>query len=264
MICSKPFTVGYMEYGCGQCMACRINKSREWTGRMLLESMEHKHSCFITLTIAPEKLNGPNVKKRSLQLFFKKLRLEVGPFRYFAVGEYGDVNWRPHYHVIVFGISPMLEEKIKRCWSYGFVQCGTADVSAMKYVTGYCLKKLTKPSAMLNGRAPEFALMSRRPGLGHGVIERIHSSVSAVNMQKIAVSQKDVRVHGRKYPLGRYLREKIQNRFAVSDVEKDAVRVLTSIEAQERQSVYPSVRAYKVQRAARVSQQNYTRKGRRL
>ena len=35
---------------CGQCMACRLNKSRDWATRCVLEAKMHKDNCFVTLT----------------------------------------------------------------------------------------------------------------------------------------------------------------------------------------------------------------------
>lgn len=264
MICKKPFRVGVMEYGCGQCMFCRVNKCREWVGRLLLERMEHRDACFVTLTIADEHLKGPDLNKRSLQLFLKRLRFKVGPLRYFAVGEYGDVNWRPHYHAVLFGVSPTQEEVIRKCWPYGFVQCGTADVGAMNYVTGYVLKKMTRPSSILNGRVPEFALQSRHPGLGHGVVKRIHLSVTVANLQNSVPILKDIRVFGKKYPIGRYLREKAYKQCGVSEDARAIARVQATIEVDQRKSIYPTIRAYEVQRAARVQQQSTIRKVRTL
>ncbi|UOF77149.1 replication associated protein [Microviridae sp.] len=253
-----------MEYGCGQCMPCRINKGREWTARLLLERNEHRDSCFVTLTIDEVHLRGRDLCKRSLQLFLKRLRERVGPIRYFAVGEYGDVSWRPHYHLIIFGLSPVQEEEVKKAWPYGFVQVGTADVGAVKYITGYVLKKMTRETKALNGRVPEFALMSRRPGIGHGVVSRIHASVIAAPSAVNSLSLKTVRISGKVYPIGRYLHEKTLERCGVSEDERVIERTRTAIEVADRKSVYPSVKAYEVQRKSRVEQQNYNRRGRSL
>ncbi|UOF80220.1 replication associated protein [Microviridae sp.] len=253
-----------MEYGCGQCMPCRINKGREWVGRLLLERNEHRDSCFVTLTIDDEHLRGRDLNKRSLQLFLKRLRERVGPIRYFAVGEYGDESWRPHYHLIIFGLSPTQDEEVKKSWPYGFVQVGTADVGAIKYITGYVLKKMTVEVKALGGRVPEFALMSRHPGIGHGVVSRIHASVTAAPSTVNTLAIRTVRVSGKLFPLGRYLREKTLERCGISKDERAIENTRTSIEVAERKSVYPSIDAYEVQRKARVEQQNYRKKGRSL
>lgn len=65
----------------------------------------HSANCFLTLTYDNENLppHGQLVK-RDLQLFFKRLRHLVGPFRYVATGEYGELRRRPHFHAALFGV----------------------------------------------------------------------------------------------------------------------------------------------------------------
>lgn len=41
---------------CGQCISCRLNKSRDWANRVMLEASEFKHNYFITLTYSDEYL----------------------------------------------------------------------------------------------------------------------------------------------------------------------------------------------------------------
>lgn len=108
MLCKHPFMGGSIAYGCGQCLPCRINRSRLWTWRQFLESLLHEHNCFCTLTYDDDHLpaNGA-LQPKDLQLFLKRLRREIDPLRirYFAVGEYGEKTRRPHYHLTLFGLS---------------------------------------------------------------------------------------------------------------------------------------------------------------
>lgn len=265
MLCKKPFRKGVMEYGCGQCMPCRINKSREWVSRLMMESMEHKDSCFLTLTFSEEYIGGASLEKRPLQLFIKRLRFEFGErkIRYFAVGEYGDQTWRKHYHLLVFGVSYLEEERIRSCWPFGFVSVGTADIAALRYIVGYVQKKYTKPGLpALKGRSPEFAVMSRKPGLGSGYVEKLRKVLTAYpNSDIVRVAcAKSVRVAGKKYPLGRYLREKVVKSIGLSEDQKEDIRIAAMCAVAERKAVCTTTE-YEVQRAARVSQQNYGRKG---
>ena len=72
---------------------------------MTHEASTHDHNCFLTLTY--DEANLPRhgqLLKRDLQLFFKRLRKLMGPFRYVACGEYGDLRRRPHFHVALFGV----------------------------------------------------------------------------------------------------------------------------------------------------------------
>lgn len=90
---------------CGQCMECRLAYSREWAIRITHEAQMHEANCFLTLTYDNENLpQHGQLVKRDLQLFFKRLRHLVGPFRYVATGEYGELRRRPHFHAALFGV----------------------------------------------------------------------------------------------------------------------------------------------------------------
>lgn len=105
---------------CGKCMGCRVDRSREWANRCLMELQDHDSAFFITLTYndihAPttwyadpktgEAHPAYTLCKRDLQLWLKRLRKAFpnDKIRFFACGEYGTQSMRPHYHVIVFGL----------------------------------------------------------------------------------------------------------------------------------------------------------------
>jgi len=163
LICDRPFVQGIKAFPCGQCMPCRINRRRLWSNRILLESCKHEKSAFLTLTYAPEFLpeNG-SLQPRHLQLFLKRLRKELSPhkIRFFAVGEYGDQTWRPHYHLAVFGIDAFSTDIVRRCWGMGHVMVGDLSRASAAYIAQYCTKKLTsKDDPRLEGRHPEFTRM---------------------------------------------------------------------------------------------------------
>lgn len=145
MQCNNPFYLS--DYGfevpCGSCRACKIAKAREWTIRLLHELSYHETGCFLTLTYDNDHLPHNNsINKRDLQLFFKLLRYKY-PFRikYFACGEYGDVTFRPHYHVLIFGIDKTQQLLINSCWKHGFIHYGYVSRKSIGYVVGYISKK---------------------------------------------------------------------------------------------------------------------------
>lgn len=110
----------FVEIPCGQCIGCRIEYSRQWANRCLLEMMYHRSAYFVTLTYdddhvprgyypspgTGEALPSLSLSKRDCQLFFKRLRKAVSPvlIRFFGCGEYGPSTFRPHYHFIIFGL----------------------------------------------------------------------------------------------------------------------------------------------------------------
>lgn len=200
---------------CGSCMACRIHKKKEWKNRIHLELMSHPESVFITLTYDDVHLPNPsNLVKSDLQKYFKKLRKANLQFRYFAVGEYGDQSWRPHYHAILFGISPLQEKILLEKWNKGFIQVASVEKERVDYVVGYTIKKMTnKKDNRLEGRNPEFMLSSK--GYPGGI------GASAINELVTFFRDKSIyfKTHNtiplllkcgtQKYTIGKYLVEKI-------------------------------------------------------
>lgn len=120
---------------CGQCIGCRLDRSREWATRCVHEAQLHEDNCFITLTYNPKNLPpDAGLVKKDFQDFMKRLRrsLEapysmlnkdlspktyvrgknkgkvklgrttVKKIKYYMCGEYGDRTNRPHYHAIIF------------------------------------------------------------------------------------------------------------------------------------------------------------------
>lgn len=106
---------------CGRCIGCRLEHSRKWAMRCMMEASMHEDNSFITLTYDEEHLPvGRSLVPRDLQLFLKRLRKAVDvPIRFFACGEYGELNQRPHYHAIIFGYQfgdrePWIQKPLKK------------------------------------------------------------------------------------------------------------------------------------------------------
>lgn len=188
---------------CGQCVGCRLERSRQWANRCMCELQYHDSAQFITLTYDDEHLpfavdeNGetrlhPTLVPRDFTLWMKELRQVVYPkkIRFFACGEYGDHTARPHYHAIVFGLDlPDRKARpgqtvhghklynsslLEKTWDKGFIV--TADVSwqTCAYVARYVMKKQTGDKSSIYkelGIEPEFVRMSRRPGIGRQYFE---------------------------------------------------------------------------------------------
>lgn len=164
----------FIEVPCGHCVGCRKDAQYRWSFRCMAESLSHPFNYFITLTYSDDLQTS--LSKRDLQLFNKRLR-KLLPFRFFACGEYGEKNGRPHYHGVYFCDSPIADlrvwsrkgsytlynsDDVNKAWGKGFVVIGTLTPSAASYCAKYCLKfdHSTKKGD------PPFILMSRRPGLG--------------------------------------------------------------------------------------------------
>lgn len=154
---------------CGRCVICQENRRNMWADRLELESRTAPVTYFLTLTY--DDLHYPGeLKKRDTQLFWKRFRHKV-PCRFFLCGEYGDRFQRGHYHAVVFPLSFILQEEFeaaaRAAWGNGFIQCRLADREAFRYVAKYTVKSVGNTP---EGKAPPFALMSRRPGISGGYL----------------------------------------------------------------------------------------------
>jgi len=160
-----------------------------WAIRLMHESQYHLVSMFVTLTYNDEHLPSDN----GLQLahwknFAKKFRRDVGPFRFYTCGDYGEDQLtgaflRPHYHTIIFGHNfhqdriPWQKSKygdqlwtseiLNNVWGKGFAVIGDLTFQSAGYVARYILKKRNgKQKDMYGGRSPHFSTMSLKPGIG--------------------------------------------------------------------------------------------------
>lgn len=163
---------------CGRCPACLSRRRSSWSFR-LREEVKVADSCyFITLTYNDEhlpyrRIEGsddlvPCVEKSDVQLFLKRLRKHIEPYkiRYFVVSEYGPRTLRPHYHMLLFNFPHLLKNKldeyISDAWRLGFVRVDPVTEGRINYVTSYCLDSSTLPKFLKKN----FMLCSRRPGIG--------------------------------------------------------------------------------------------------
>lgn len=184
-----------------------MTKADHWKTRLTHEAQLHDETSFVTLTYSDANLpDDYSVHVDELQRFMKRLRFEIAPtkVRYFACGEYGERNARPHYHLLLFGyqfpdITPWRRTSsghvtyrsaiLERLWPLGHSEIGTFTPSSAGYVARYVLKKVggdladAKYSVIhpFTGeqvrQTPEFIIMSSRPGIGYGWFEKYKSDV---------------------------------------------------------------------------------------
>jgi len=205
-------------------MPCRINKARKWTARLVLEACVHPQASFITLTYDEENIpDGGTLVPRDLQLWLKRYRL-LKPFRYFAVGEYGDLTWRPHYHVAMFGVGRSDALDIRRTWGKGLTDTGDLTIQSARYIAGYVTKKLTRSDdpRLSPGIHPEFARMSLRPGIGAPAIHGFAEAFSGKAGQQYIAATGDVpsmfKTGRNSLPLDRYVRDRLRTELGVTPV----------------------------------------------
>lgn len=259
MLCTHPYvTPAGLEVRCNRCMPCRINKRREWTCRGILEASTVQESAFLTMTYSKETcpVDG-SVSAPALKLFLRRLSWSIGPFRYLAVGEYGERSLRPHYHAVIFGRNPTLKQ-VRAAWSkdgqeLGHCFVGTVTRQSLAYCVGYTIKKLSKAEdPRLGGRAPEFMRCSLRPGIGARAIPFLATWYSSKAGCSWLTSRRDVcsvvRFDGKIYPLGRYLVGKL--REAVGIPSSDPLRVEAMLSDKEALELLPDYAATMAARRA--------------
>lgn len=187
----KKAAPGYTEIHlpCGQCIGCRLERSRQWAVRCVHEASMYEHNCFLTLTYDDDHLpDDGSLNLKHFQDFMKRLRKKYNstretPIRFFHCGEYGDENARPHYHACIFNhdfhdkllwkttdVDNKLytSDELSKLWPYGYAIIGDVTFDSAAYVARYIMKKVTGDQAELHyqGLKPEYITMSRRPGIG--------------------------------------------------------------------------------------------------
>lgn len=185
----------------------------------MLEALAHEHSCFVTLTYGEETCPVDLVPS-DLAQFLRKLRKMVAPrrVRYFAAGEYGAKNERPHFHLALFGISFQERALIEKAWGHGFVHTGFLSAKSASYVAKYITKRWIGDSGRdprHGDRVAEFARMSLRPGIGAEGLEATVAALLSRGASAGVAAAGDVpghvRLEGRRFPLGRYLRRRLRS-----------------------------------------------------
>lgn len=176
---ARYYVRSYIEIPCGHCIECKLEYSRMWADRCMLEAQDHDQNCFITLTYDDQNIplvdgvdpeSGEIVKyktldKKDLQKFIKRLRNYLDrkvempvKIRFFAAGEYGKETLRPHLHLIIFGWKPpesdlhllkmsnlgyayYYSDLIMELWPYGNNIVAECSWQTCAYVARYCVKK---------------------------------------------------------------------------------------------------------------------------
>lgn len=195
-----------LQISCGQCVGCRLEKSRVWACRISNEASLYDKNCFITLTYAPENLpqNG-SLLPRDFTLFLKRLRKKYGAdIRFYMCGEYGEQLGRPHYHACLLnfdfpdkyhfrntkrGDRIYRSESLEKLWGLGHCEIGQVTFESAAYCARYITKKVTGKLAESHysvldldtgeiiSKLPEYTNMSRKPGIGAPWLQKFHADV---------------------------------------------------------------------------------------
>lgn len=182
---------------CGQCIECRLNRSRKWAMRCMHEASVHEANCFVTLTYRDDCVpHRGQLVYADYQKFMRRVRKQLGPVSFYMCGEYGEKTWRPHFHACLFGLDfpdklyyksnangdkLYSSDILNRLWPYGYAIVGDVTFQSAAYVARYCVQKVTGQAAESHYArvdaegvyqlVPEFNRMSLKPGIGKRFLE---------------------------------------------------------------------------------------------
>lgn len=187
---------------CGKCIGCRLDYSRQWANRCVLEAQCYESGECSFLTLSYDDANVPwsddgcllTLNPKDIQDFIKRFRMRVErefgkQIRFYLCGEYGDAKDgqipRPHYHVLLYGFDffdkkfyslskagePIYtSEYLDSIWGKGICWIGDLTWQTCAYTARYVMKKQKGPEAgayyQKKGIIPEFVRMSLKPGIG--------------------------------------------------------------------------------------------------
>lgn len=228
-----------LSLACGQCIGCRLERSRGWAVRCMHEAQMHAKSVFITLTYDDAHFPSQNgsLVYEDFRLFLRRLRKKLGKVRFFMCGEYGSQRDRPHFHACLFGCdfpdkvyfrtldsgcriyrSAILES----LWPYGYSSIGDVTFESAAYIARYICKKVTGDLAATHYMrvssstgevfhlTPEFARMSLKPGIGAKWFEKYGSEVFPADR---------VVMRGREMKPPKYYKRLIKGTFLSDDMD---------------------------------------------
>jgi len=206
---NKAGVDGTLELPCGQCIGCRLERSRQWAMRCLHESSLYDQNSFITLTYDESTIPpGGSLWYPDFQKFMKRLRkFTKRSVRFYMGGEYGESTARPHYHACLFGYDfpdkvffrkSSSGEKLytsailERLWPHGLSSVGAVSFESAAYIARYCVSKVTGDLAeshyscpeyvdsdgvICQAVTPEFNHMSLKPGIGARWLSKFETDV---------------------------------------------------------------------------------------
>ncbi|AXH74283.1 MAG: replication initiator protein [Microviridae sp.] len=183
-----------------------MERSRQWSVRIMHEASLHEENCFITLTYDDAHIPARgSLDYSDFRAFLRRYRREVGRVRYFVCGEYGGQLGRPHYHAGIFGYAFRGDRKghrrtalghyvyrsalLERLWPHGNCELAELTAQSAAYMARYTFKKVCGAVADDHYRRvdsdtgevfylqPEFAHMSLKPGIGATWFARYQSDV---------------------------------------------------------------------------------------
>lgn len=219
----KMKAIKIIKLNCNKCINCLMSKKKDMATRIILEAKLYKNNYFVTLTYNDENLPAnKQLQKEEIPKFNKKLKTYLNrrkiksDFRFYACGEYGETNGRPHYHIIYFNLNLPDLKVFKMCngyyiytskfleetWNKGQILIEDFNEATAAYVAGYVNKKITATKPKIPNFQDTFTLSSRRPGIGYQYLKE--------NKEKLLKTTKIQLKNGKKATIPRYFMLKLK------------------------------------------------------
>ncbi len=212
----KDQRVLYVPVGCGKCMECKKQKSRQWSVRLQEEIRHSRNGIFVTLTFSEESiealsgairgLEGYELEneiatkgvRRFLERWRKKHKKSV---KHWLVTELGQTNTeRVHIHGIIWTKEIKDIEKI---WKYGHVWIG-------EYVNNKTINYIVKYINKIDEKHKEYnSKILTSPGIGKGFMDRTDIKINRYKEEE--TNETYTTKEGNKLALPIYYRYKITN-----------------------------------------------------
>ncbi len=138
---------------CNKCIFCQKYNAYHLYKKLMYEWKTNKNNTNLFITFTYANNNQTTLNKSHLQKLFKRMRKHKITFSYYAIGEYGDINYRPHYHIIFFNITNLDDltqwtydgihyrsEKLNKIWKYGIVDIEQIHEMNIKYIAKHQYK----------------------------------------------------------------------------------------------------------------------------
>lgn len=150
----NPLNHREMAVPCRKCSVCRVGKisflEKLCDFETITQYQKGRFSSFLTLTLRDEHISHCGLCRgqytRFLDLFRIRLKRQFGlSYKYVGCAEYGDTTMRPHYHYVLFGVSPSQVETILRdVWQHSIFDVGYLSAGGTRYVIDYIMTNSNK------------------------------------------------------------------------------------------------------------------------
>lgn len=219
-ICDKRVLI--VPVGCGRCMECKKQKTREWQVRLSEEIRENKSGKYVTLTFSNESIKelGASIHgvdgydrdneiaikgvRRFLERWRKKYKKSVKHWLVTELGGNGTENI--HLHGIIW--TEEKKEEIDKIWNYGYTVI--KDKTNGGFVTEQTINYIVKYVNKTDEKHKEYnSKILTSNGIGKGYTERNDSEKN--KYQKENTREFYQTKKGNKLALPIYYRNKIYN-----------------------------------------------------